>query len=92
MNTGISSYFETSGGQISNLYLNVVHIFNTGVNYTSVAISEGCFSALVSNVCSSIAVQRRYLYLIFGIKSHQPRMFQEKIPMLKLRFHSFKPS
>jgi len=33
MNTGISSYLETSGGQISNVYLNVVHIFNTGVNY-----------------------------------------------------------
>jgi hypothetical protein len=27
----------TSGGQSSNLYLNVVHFFNTSVNLTSVA-------------------------------------------------------
>jgi len=27
-----NSYLETSGGQSSNLYLNVVHFFNTRVN------------------------------------------------------------
>jgi hypothetical protein len=33
LNTNIYSYLETSGGQSSNLYLNVVHIFNnTSVN------------------------------------------------------------
>ncbi len=37
MNTNIYSYLETSGGQSSILYLNVVHFFNTGVNYTFVA-------------------------------------------------------
>jgi hypothetical protein len=31
-NTNKSSYFLTSGGQNSNLYLNVVHIFNASVN------------------------------------------------------------
>ncbi len=31
-NTNICSYLETSGGQSSNLYLNVVHIFNVSVN------------------------------------------------------------
>ncbi len=31
LNTNIYSYLETSGGQSSNLYLNVVHFFNTGV-------------------------------------------------------------
>ncbi len=31
-NTNIHSYLETSGGQSSNLYLNVVHLSNTGVN------------------------------------------------------------
>ncbi len=31
LNTNISSYLETSGGQSSNLYLNV-HFFNTSVN------------------------------------------------------------
>ncbi len=31
-NTNIYSYLETSGGQRSNLYLNVVHFFNNGVN------------------------------------------------------------
>jgi hypothetical protein len=35
--TNIYSYLETSGGQSSNLYWNVVHFFNTRVNYTSVA-------------------------------------------------------
>jgi len=31
-NADIYSYLETSGGQSSNLYLNVVHFFNTKVN------------------------------------------------------------
>ncbi len=30
-------YLEASGGQSSNLHLNVVHFFNNGDNYTSVA-------------------------------------------------------
>jgi hypothetical protein len=32
LNTNIYSYLETSGGQSSNLYLNVVQFFNTSVN------------------------------------------------------------
>ncbi len=32
LNTNINSYLETSGGQSSNLYLNVVHFFNTSIN------------------------------------------------------------
>jgi hypothetical protein len=32
LNTNISSYLETSGGQSSNLYLKVVHFINTSVN------------------------------------------------------------
>ena len=31
-NTNINSYLETSGGQSSNAYLNVVHFFNASVN------------------------------------------------------------
>ncbi len=31
LNTNIYSYLETSGGKSFNLYLNVVHIFNTSV-------------------------------------------------------------
>ncbi len=31
-NTIIYSYLDTSGGQISNLYLKVVHFFNTNAN------------------------------------------------------------
>jgi hypothetical protein len=31
LNTNIYSYEETSGGQSSNPYLNVVHFFNTSV-------------------------------------------------------------
>jgi hypothetical protein len=32
LNTNVDSYLETSGGQSSNQYLNVVHVFNTSVN------------------------------------------------------------
>jgi hypothetical protein len=32
LNTNIYFYLETSGCQSSNLYLNVVHFFNTRVN------------------------------------------------------------
>jgi hypothetical protein len=32
LNTNIYSYLETSGGQSSNLCLNVIHFFNTSVN------------------------------------------------------------
>ncbi len=32
LNTNIYSYLETSGGQSSNPYLNVVHFFNTTVD------------------------------------------------------------
>ncbi len=37
LNANIYSYLETSGGQISITYLNVVHFFYTSVNLTSVA-------------------------------------------------------
>jgi hypothetical protein len=32
LNTNIYSYLETSGGQSSNVYLNVVQFFNTSFN------------------------------------------------------------
>jgi hypothetical protein len=32
LNTNIYSYLEKSGGQSYNLYLNVLHFFNTGDN------------------------------------------------------------
>jgi hypothetical protein len=37
LNTNIYSYLETSGGQSSNPYLNVLHFFNTRVDSKSVA-------------------------------------------------------
>jgi hypothetical protein len=37
LNTNIYSYLETSGGKRFNLYLNVVHFFNTSDNKTPVA-------------------------------------------------------
>ncbi len=40
LNMNIYSYLETSGGQSSNLYLNVVHLFNTGVNGRESAIKR----------------------------------------------------
>ncbi len=54
LNTNIYSYLETSGGQSSNLYSNVVHYFSTSVDKTSVEDSDSCFLALVSNTCCSI--------------------------------------
>ncbi len=42
LNNNIYSYLETSSGQSSNLYLNVVHFLNT------VAAEDSCFPALVS--------------------------------------------
>jgi hypothetical protein len=32
LNINIYSYLETSGGKISDLYLNVVHFFHTSIN------------------------------------------------------------
>jgi hypothetical protein len=32
LNSNIYSYLETSGGQSSDLYLNVLHFFNTSAN------------------------------------------------------------
>ncbi len=54
MTTNIYSFLETSGGKSSNLYSNVVHFFNTSVNYASVAAEDSCFPALVSNMHCSI--------------------------------------
>jgi hypothetical protein len=57
-NTNISLYLETSCGQNSNLYLNVVHFFNTSVNKTSVAAQDSCFPAYVSNLFCSIGISK----------------------------------
>jgi hypothetical protein len=54
LNTNIYSYLATSGDQSYNVYLNVVHFFNTTVNWTSVPAWDSCFPALVSNTCCSI--------------------------------------
>ncbi len=37
LDTNISFYLEASGGHNSQLYLNIVHFFNTTINKTSVA-------------------------------------------------------
>jgi hypothetical protein len=47
---------QATGGQSSNLYLNVANFFNTSVNYTSVAASDSCFPAFVLNMCLICAV------------------------------------
>ncbi len=59
LNTNIYSYLETCGGRSSNLYLNVVHFFNTSVNNTSVAPYDSYFPALISNTCCSIIIYLR---------------------------------
>jgi len=40
LNTYIYFYLQTSGGQSSNLHLNVVDFFNTSVNKTSVSLRQ----------------------------------------------------
>ncbi len=57
LNTNIYSYLEKSGSESSNLYLNVVHFFNTSVNQTSVATQDNYFPALLSNTCCFIDIQ-----------------------------------
>ena len=54
MNTNIYSYLETSGGQYSIIYLNVVHDFNTSVHQTPVVAEDSCFPAIVSNMRCAI--------------------------------------
>jgi hypothetical protein len=54
LNTNIYSYLETSGGQSSNPYLNVVNFLNTRVDYKYVAAQDSCFPALVHMRCSII--------------------------------------
>jgi hypothetical protein len=52
--TNIYSYLVVSGGQSSNLFLNVVHFFNASVNLTSVVAYDSSFPALVCNMPCSI--------------------------------------
>ncbi len=40
LNTNIYSYLETSSGTSYILHLNIVHVFNTSVNKTSVAAQD----------------------------------------------------
>ncbi len=60
LNSNIDSYLDTSGGQSSNLYLNVVYGFNTRVNETSVAVLDSCFPALVSVMRCSITTVKKF--------------------------------
>ncbi len=65
LNTNIYSYLETSGGKSFNPYLNVVHVFNTSVNQTSMA-QDSCFPALVSNMqCSLVTVGCTFLAFLW---------------------------
>jgi hypothetical protein len=47
LNTKINFYLQTSADQSSNLYLNVVHFFNTSINQTSMVAQDSLFPALV---------------------------------------------
>ncbi len=48
LNTNNNSYIKATGGQSSNLYLNVVHFVNTIVNYTSVVAQDGAADTRIS--------------------------------------------
>ncbi len=52
------SYFETSGGQSSNLFLNIA-FFNTSVNQTSVAAEDSCCPPSVSNMSCTIVTENK---------------------------------
>ncbi len=65
LNNNIYYYLKTSGVQSSNIYSNVVHIFNTSVNLTSEAARDSCFPALVSNMCCSIIEKFFRISIIF---------------------------
>ncbi len=56
LNTNISFWLETSVGQSSNQYLNVVHFFNSTVYQTSATAEVSCFHAFVSHMCIPIIV------------------------------------
>ncbi len=56
LNTKIYTTLETSGGQSSNLYLNVVH-FSTPVLIRHLWQLKTVFPALVSNMCCYIRFQ-----------------------------------
>jgi hypothetical protein len=64
LNTTIYSCLETSSGQSSSQYLNVVQFLNTSVNYTFVAPLDNCFPALVSNMWSSFNIDHGTLVLL----------------------------
>ncbi len=65
LNTNVCSYLETSSGQSSNPYLNVVHFLN--------ARAEICgslrqmFPAFVSNTCCSITAIKSFVVKAPGV-------------------------
>ncbi len=65
-------------GQSSNLYLNVVHFFNTSINKTSAAALGSCFPALVSNMHCSI---ENVFFSLF--------QFQNETEIAKFQYHSY---
>ncbi len=62
LNTNIYTHLETSGGQSSNLYLNVVHFLNTSVNYTSMTAHGSFFM----HWCPICAVLLCWMLLCWG--------------------------
>jgi hypothetical protein len=60
LNTNIYSHLETSGGQSSSLYLNVVNFFNTHVHGTAWAYA---FSLIIEGTTEKV------LQLIMPLKS-----------------------
>ncbi len=54
LNTNNYCFFEISGVQSYNLYLTIVHFFNTSINQTSVAAEDSCFPTLESSTPCSI--------------------------------------
>ncbi len=60
MNTNIYSYLETSGGQSSNLHLNVAHFLNTRADEKSMAALQ-FKTAVFLHLCLILAIPLQVL-------------------------------
>jgi hypothetical protein len=60
LNTNIYSYLETSGGQSSNLYLNVVHFLTPGLIRHLWQLKTVVYLHWCLNTCYSIAAESVY--------------------------------
>ncbi len=72
MNTNICTYLETCGGQSSDLYLNVVHFFNTSFNWTFKLVTAVLLHSCLIHVVlfgNSVSDEEKKFFIIDTWKS-----------------------